>query len=57
MQQSERSKMLGEMPMRRLVPKVGLPIMVSMIVQAMYNVVDSIFVARYNPNALSSARA
>ena len=54
MQQSERSRMLGEMPMRRLVPKVGLPIMVSMIVQAMYNVVDSIFVARYNPNALTA---
>ena len=54
MQQSERSKMLGEMPMTRLVPKVGLPIMVSMIVQALYNVVDSIFVARYNPNALTA---
>ena len=53
-QQSERSRMLGEMPMRCLVPKVGLPIMVSMIVQAMYNVVDSIFVARYNPNALTA---
>ena len=54
MQQSERSKMLGEMPMTKLVPKVGLPIMVSMIVQALYNVVDSIFVARYNPNALTA---
>ena len=54
MQQSERSRMLGEMPMRKLVPKVGLPIMVSMIVQALYNVVDSIFVARYNPNALTA---
>ena len=46
--------MLGEMPMTKLVPKVGLPIMVSMIVQALYNVVDSIFVARYNPNALTA---
>ena len=54
MQQSERSRILGEMPMRKLVPKVGLPIMVSMIVQALYNVVDSIFVARYNPNALTA---
>ena len=54
MQQSERSKMLGELPMGKLVPKVALPIMVSMIVQAMYNVVDSIFVARYNPNALTA---
>ena len=53
-QQSERSRMLGEMPMKQLVPKVSLPIMVSMIVQALYNVVDSIFVARYNPNALTA---
>ncbi len=54
MQQSERSRMLGEMPMNQLVPKVSVPIMVSMIVQALYNVVDSIFVARYNPNALTA---
>ena len=54
MQQSERSRMLGDMPMKALVPKVGLPIMVSMIVQALYNVVDSIFVARYNPHALTA---
>ena len=54
MQQSERSRMLGEMPMRQLVPKVGLPIMVSMIVQALYNVVDSIYVARFSPSALTA---
>ena len=54
MQQSERSRMLGEMPMGQLVPKVSLPIMVSMIVQALYNVVDNIFVSRYNPNALTA---
>ena len=54
MVQNERSRMLGEMDMKKLVPKVSLPIMVSMIVQALYNVVDSIFVARYNPNALTA---
>ena len=54
MQQDERSKMLGTMPMSRLVPKVSVPIMVSMIVQALYNVVDSIFVARYDPNGLTA---
>ena len=54
MQRDERSKMLGEMPMGKLVPKVSVPIMVSMLVQAMYNVVDSIFVARYDPNALTA---
>ena len=40
--------------MGKLVPKVSVPIMISMLVQAMYNVVDSIFVARYDPNALTA---
>ena len=42
---SERSRMLGTMPMTHLVPKISIPIMISMLVQALYNVVDSIFVA------------
>ena len=46
--------MLGEMPMGRLVPKVSVPIMISMLVQALYNVVDSIFVARFDANALTA---
>ena len=40
--------------MGRLVPKVSVPIMVSMLVQALYNIVDGIFVARYSPNALTA---
>lgn len=51
---AERSKMLGEMKMSALVPKVSVPIMISMLVQALYNVVDSIFVAKYDPNALTA---
>ena len=46
--------MLGEMPMARLVPTVSVPIMISMLVQALYNIVDSIFVAQYDPTALSA---
>ena len=46
--------MLGEMPMRRLVPTVSVPIMISMLVQALYNIIDSIFVAQYDPTALSA---
>ena len=52
--QQERSRMLGEMPMGKLVPKVSVPIMISMLVQALYNVVDSIFVAKYDANALTA---
>ena len=54
MQQQERSKMLGTMPMGKLVTKVSVPIMVSMLVQALYNVVDGIFVARYSADALTA---
>lgn len=54
MQQQERSKMLGSMPMGKLVPKVSVPIMISMMVQALYNVVDGIFVARYSADALTA---
>ncbi|MBQ6173515.1 MAG: MATE family efflux transporter [Clostridia bacterium] len=54
MQQDERSRMLGTMPMNRLIPKVSVPIMVSMVVQAAYNVVDSIFISRVNPLGLTA---
>ena len=54
MQKSDRSAMLGTMEMSRLVPKVSLPIMASMMIQALYNIVDSIFVSQYNPNGLTA---
>lgn len=54
MEKQERSQMLGSMPMGRLIPKVSVPIMISMLVQALYNIVDSVFVAKYDPNALTA---
>lgn len=54
MQDSERSKFLGTMKMTRLVPTVSIPIMFSMLIQALYNVVDSIFVSRFDPNGLTA---
>lgn len=54
MEKHERSRMLGELSMGRLVPKVSVPIMISMLVQALYNVVDGIFVARYSADALTA---
>lgn len=51
---ADRSAMLGTMEMKRLVPKISVPIMLSMLVQALYNVVDSIFISRYDPNGLTS---
>lgn len=42
------------MPIKRLLISMSLPIMISMLIQALYNVVDSIFVARINENALTA---
>ena len=54
MQKQDRSAMLGTMEMTRLVPKVSIPIMASMLIQALYNIVDSIFVSRFDPNGLTA---
>ena len=54
MQSGDRSAILGTMPMTRLVPKVSIPIMFSMLIQALYNIVDSIFVSQFNPNGLTA---
>ncbi|MEL7649115.1 MAG: MATE family efflux transporter [Sedimentibacter sp.] len=45
---------MGFMPVGKLLVSMSVPIMISMIVQALYNVVDSIFVARISENALTA---
>ena len=45
---------LGVMPIGQLLINMSLPIMISMLVQALYNIVDSIFVAQINENALTA---
>ena len=54
MQHADRSAILGTMDMRRLVPKISLPIMFSMIVQALYNVVDSFYISQFDQNGLTA---
>ncbi len=46
--------MLGTMPMAKLVPMISVPIMISMLVQALYNIVDSYFVSQYSTAAFSA---
>ena len=53
MEQKTENKM-GVMPVGRLLASMSLPIMLSMLVQALYNVVDSMFVARISENALAA---
>ena len=45
---------MGTMPIGKLVFNMSLPMMVSMLVQALYNIVDSIFVAKLSENALTA---
>ena len=45
---------MGTMPINKLLISMALPMMISMLVQALYNVVDSIFVAKLSENALTA---
>lgn len=45
---------MGVMPEGKLLINMSLPMMISMLVQAMYNIVDSIFVARISEDALTA---
>ena len=50
---AEENKM-GVMPINKLLITMSLPIMISMLVQALYNIVDSMFVAQINEDALTA---
>ena len=43
---------MGTMPINSLLIEMSVPMMISMIIQALYNIVDSIFVAKLSENAL-----
>ena len=45
---------MGTMPINRLLITMSLPMIISMLVQAMYNIVDSIFVSRIDQAALTA---
>jgi len=45
---------MGTMPVHRLLLSMSLPMMISMIIQALYNVVDSYFVAQINQDAFTA---
>ncbi len=51
--QPQENKM-GVMPVNKLLVSMSLPIMISMLVQAMYNIVDSVFVGRLSEAALTA---
>ncbi|MDR0568875.1 MAG: MATE family efflux transporter [Spirochaetaceae bacterium] len=55
--QAEKEKpqnVMGTQPINRLLLSMSIPMMLSMMVQALYNIVDSIFVAKIGENALNA---
>lgn len=51
--EKEENKM-GVMPIPKLLITMSLPMMISMLIQALYNIVDSMFVAQLSENALTA---
>ncbi len=51
---TQNKNKMGVMPIKKLVLNVSLPLVVSMLVQSLYNIVDGIFVAKISENALTA---
>lgn len=45
---------MGVMPVNKLLFTMSMPMIISMLVQAMYNIIDSVFVARIGESALTA---
>ena len=45
---------MGTMPVPKLLFTMSIPMVISMLVQALYNVVDSVFVAKLSEDALNA---
>lgn len=56
MEETKKNKM-ADTPMKKLFWKMGLPMIISMVLQALYNVVDSIFVANMGENGAIANQA
>lgn len=55
MEITSKENKMGTMPVGKLLFSMSVPIIISMMVQALYNIVDSIYVAQYDPNAGTGA--
>ena len=51
---SQKENKMGVMPIPKLLVSMSLPMVASMLVQALYNVVDSIFVSKYDQDAMTA---
>ena len=50
----QKENKMGTMPVNRLLLTMSLPMVISMLVQALYNIVDSIYVSQISENALTA---
>ena len=49
-----RENKMGTMPIGKLLANMALPMIASMLVQALYNVIDSIYISRYSESAVTA---
>lgn len=54
MSEELKENKMGVLPVRKLIITMSLPMMISMLIQAMYNIVDSIFVSKISENAFTA---
>ena len=52
--EEKKENRMGVMPVGKLLFSMSTPMVISFLVQSLYNIVDSIFVARYSPDALAA---
>jgi len=50
----EQENKMGVLPIKPLIIKMSLPMIISMCIQSLYNIVDSIFVAQYSQDGLTA---
>lgn len=50
----QQENKMGVMPIPKLLISMSLPMIISILVQALYNIVDSMFVAQMNEAALTA---
>ena len=54
MEENTRENKMGTMPIGKLLANMAGPVMISMLFQALYNIVDSVFVARLSQDAMNA---
>lgn len=54
MAENTRENKMGTMPIGKLLANMAGPVMISMLFQALYNIVDSVFVARLSQDAMNA---